>query len=92
MKIEKDLTIRTEDDEEITVEVTYLIEEDGDYGSDADGNRGIYIAWIEDVSFCAPDQTDDGRRLSPEEVDLYTARITERAHDQDAAALVAESA
>jgi hypothetical protein len=89
--IEKEIVVQTEDDENVTVDVTFHVEEESDYGADADGNRGIHIAWLEDVEFCAPSTTDDGRILTPEEVHACTSRITKLAHDEDALGLLSQA-
>lgn len=48
MKLEHEFYIEHED-REFTVTVSAWLTNEHDYGADADGNRGIYMQWVDDI-------------------------------------------
>jgi len=56
---------------------------ESDYGSDADGNRGISCWFIDDYEFVVPDMDDEGHKLSDEERETLKRLVQDFTENHD---------
>ena len=74
----KDLTVYTNNDKSVTVNVEVRAYLDSHYGADADGNRGTRKWLIDDVIFEVPNTDDDGYPLSQDEKNQVEKLVDEK--------------
>ena len=63
----KELTLPLSESRRITVELRAECSYDPSHGADADGNRGMPVWFIDDVTWDLPDTDDDGNALTDRE-------------------------
>lgn len=66
MKSIKEITV-TVNNKEITLDLYATAYYDSNYGADADGNRGMGVYFIDEVTWETPEHDDNGNKLSEEE-------------------------
>lgn len=66
MKSVKEITV-TVNSKEITLDLYATAYYDSNYGADADGNRGMGVYFIDEVTWETPECDDDGNKLSEDE-------------------------
>lgn len=62
----KEITV-TVNNKQVTLVLYATAYYDSNYGADADGNRGMGVWFLEDVTWDLPDIDDDGNTLSDSE-------------------------
>ena len=62
----KEITV-TVNNKQVTLDLHAKAYYDSNYGADADGNRGMGVYFIDEVTWETPEHDDDGNKLSGEE-------------------------
>lgn len=81
-RVTKDFTVEL-DFGSFAVEVTANGSYDGQYGSDADGNRGTGAWDIVDLEYDLPETDEQGRKLTNEEVIDLAQELEKKAFEAD---------
>jgi hypothetical protein len=85
----RDFCIELRSGKFITATVSATLIHDSNYGADADGNRGVAMTFLEDLSWDAPLVDDDGVELSEQEQleaeDAILKAAEDHCWDEDAA-------
>lgn len=81
--VERELTLRLSDTRRVTVELKATGVLDSNYGADADGNRGMPVWFIDDVTWDLPDTDDDGNTLSESDRKIVDGLLNLKVDDVD---------
>ncbi len=90
MKIRKEYTVESLNEDTVTVEVDLTAWSDPKFGADIDGNRGVYVADIEEYDYDEPTETDDGVPLTKGDLDHIRKQIEQKVYSEDASSMVSE--
>ena len=83
-RLYKDFTVSLANGKIVTAEMSALVVYEPDYGSDADGNRGTPMRFIEDVDMEEAWLLDDeGQQLTHEEMDEASDLLFKKAELDD---------
>ena len=82
-ELTRGLEVELSDGMPFNVEVTVLGAYDGNYGADADGNRGMPVWFIDDISFKVPTHDEEGKLLTKEERQELEEKLLVEVDDVD---------
>lgn len=77
----KELTVELNNEKQVTVEVEVTGSRER-YGDDADGNRGSWEWFVQDVDFSMPSFDDDNNPLDHDEKNEVEKLISERVDEE----------
>ena len=78
----KELILRV-NNKPVTVEVKAVAFYDSNHGADADGNRGMGVWFIDDVTWDIPETDDDGNTLNEDEKQTLNDLLDMKVDDID---------